>query len=69
MVFMAMVLRCFSSVVVAGDPYYFNNNQWAWQAAVFGRRVVGWVAGWLWRFLQAVYRPHFAKEFPSCLID
>jgi hypothetical protein len=45
-------VACFSLLVVAVDPSYFNNNQGIVRCIAFWcLRLVG-VAGWLWRFLQ-----------------
>jgi hypothetical protein len=51
-----LALNCFSILVVAADPSYFNNNQQRMQAAAFCFLRLVWVAGWLWSNPQAVRR-------------
>jgi hypothetical protein len=44
---------CFSILVVAADPAFFNNNQrLKWQLAFLFQPAV-WIAGGLWAFPQA----------------
>jgi hypothetical protein len=52
MVFVAVPLSCFSLLVVAVGPSYFNNNQQVERVIAFGHQCLLQVVGWLWRFPQ-----------------
>jgi hypothetical protein len=55
----------FTLVVVAGDPSYFKNNQWAWLTVAFWCLRPGLVASWLRSKPQTVPKSQHSRS-PCC---